>query len=100
MTTLKLIAKQVTVGSEAKFFGLDRGASDGSSVSITFEIPEGMDEKELKRAMLVEKERLDMFVLVAERIKESMPDNVFQQRKAALKSQYDKLLGRGGSKAE
>lgn len=98
MNTPKLTPKTVQIGSELKFFGLDRGASDGSSVSITFDIPEGVDDKEMRKLILTEKEKLDKLVLYCEQIKGSVDESVFKQRKAAITTAYDKLLGR--TKAE
>lgn len=92
--TPKLKPRTVTLGSEAKFFGLDKGESNGSSASITFEIPDGMTDADLKRAMLLEKERLDIFTLITERLKGSLSQELFEARRANIKNGYDKVLKR------
>lgn len=93
MKEIALIPKQVTVSSEAKFFGLDRGASDSSGLSVTYDIPEGLSKKELEQLIWSEKERLDLMVLVSERVKESITEAAFAGRVARMKVQYAKLRG-------
>lgn len=94
MTEATLIPKQVTVTSEVKFFGLDRGASDGSGLTVTFDIPPGISRKDLERMIWVEKERLDLQVLIAERVKESITEENFKHRVERMKATYAKLVGR------
>lgn len=94
MTKLALIPRQVTLGAELKFFGLEKGASDSTPVSMTFDIPDGLEGRELKLAMWEQEYQLCMFVLYAERMKGSVSDAVFNLRKDTLKKNFDKLLGK------
>lgn len=87
-----LIPKQVWVGSEAKFFGLDKGASDGSKFEILFEVPEGTTKRDLRVQMLQEKKELDVLVLYAEYAKGTMDSSLFKERRQHLRATYDKLI--------
>jgi len=91
----KLIPKSVTIGSEAKHFELDGGVSNGSSFSITFDIPDIIYErKELTLWMLAEKEKLDLLVLSAEVLKGALSKENYAARKLLIKSNYDQALHR------
>lgn len=90
----KLKPKEITVESSVKFFELDRGMSSGSMLSITYEIPEGMDQEQLKIARLKEKERLDLTLLSMEVARGGMSVENFISRKNAVKKNYNKLLKR------
>jgi hypothetical protein len=94
--TRKLIPKRVTVESSLKpFRSTDLGgASDGTSMSIEFEVPDGMDGRELRKAILSEKEHLDLLVLASERMKGAVSHELYQSRKKMLKASYDTALGR------
>jgi len=91
----RLVPRTITVESNLKLFGLEQGRSEGSSVSIAFEVPEDMDEKELQRSMYLEKEGLDQAVLVMERVKGSLNDGMHKQSRDRIKLAYDKILKRG-----
>ena len=93
---LELIPGKVQLTSSLKFFGLDAGSSDGTEISIEFDVPAGMDRKTLRRAMLEEQERLDNLALYAQRLKGAVKDGLFHRRRAVIKENYDKLLGRVG----
>jgi len=90
----KLIPKSVTIGSEAKHFELDGGVSNGSSFSITFDIPEDTLRKELTQWILAEKEKLDLLVLSAEVLKGALSKENYAARKLLIKSNYDQALHR------
>ena len=91
---IKPTPKKMTLGSESKHFALDEGMSNGSSVSITFDIPKDMPNKDLVTWMYSEKERLDLFVLSAEVLKGALSKNEYAVRKATIKTNYDRLLHR------
>lgn len=94
MTEKALVPRQVTITSEAKFFSLDRGASDCSGLSITYDVPEGISRRGLEQMIWAEKERLDLMVLVSERVKESVDAESFKKRVERIKSEYGKLRER------
>ncbi|HEC65657.1 MAG TPA: hypothetical protein ENI23_10195 [bacterium] len=91
---IKPTPKKVTLGSESKHFVLEDGVSNGSSVSVTFDIPKDMPKKELVTWMYSEKERLDLFVLSAEVLKGALSKDLYAVRKAVIKENYDRLLHR------
>ena len=91
---IKPTPKKVTLGSESKHFALDDGMSNGSSVSITFDIPKDMLNKDLVTWMYSEKEKLDLFVLSAEVLKGSLTKIAYAARKKVIKENYDRLLHR------
>jgi len=92
----KLIPTKVTIGSEAKHFNLDDGVSNGSSVSMTFDIPEPSvtTRHDLNGWILAEKEKLDLFVLSAEVLKGALSKEDFARRRATIKANYDRVLHR------
>jgi len=90
----KLTPKSVTIGSEAKHFELDGGVSNGSSISITFDVPNTTSRKELAKWILTEKEKLDLFVLSAEVLKGALSKEHYAARKLLIKSNYDRALHR------
>lgn len=92
--TPKLIPRVVTLTSEVKFFGLEKGQSDGSQASVTFDIPPEMATVDLRKAIFEEKERLDLLVLISERIKGSISKEFFTKRRSLIVSSYDKILNR------
>lgn len=91
-----LKAQRVTLSSELKFFGLDRGATDGSAVTIEFEISGGyeLEWPGVKKELLEEKEKLDLMVLGMEYAKGSCTHATFSDRKARIKKAYDLALKR------
>jgi len=93
----KLTPRSVTIGSEAKNFALDDGVSNGSSISITFDIPRDADRHELAISILSEKEKLDLFVLSAEYLKGALSSDEYARRKALIKANYDRCLHRQSS---
>ena len=86
--------KKITLGSEAKHFQLDDGMSNGSSVSMTFDIPDDLPNKDLVMWMYAEKEKLDLFVLSAEHLKGALGRDDYIRRKTQIKAAYDTLLHR------
>jgi hypothetical protein len=92
-----LIPRQITVGSDFKAFTKSDpiGLSDGSSVSITFDVDPNLNDVELSRLVFIEKEKLDLATLTMEYAKGSITDTLFQHRKARIRGTYDKILKRG-----
>lgn len=92
----ELIPKSVTISSEAKHFELDGGVSNGSSLSITFDVPKPdvTSRKDLTQWVLAEKEKLDLLVLSAEVLKGALSADEYARRKALIKSNYDRVLHR------
>jgi len=87
----------IWIQSEVKFFTLNRGSddpgtTDGSAVSITFEVAEGTSMHDLRVAMFDEKRRLDLAVLSMERMKGVVPNNVYNLRAEAIKKNYDNAM--------
>lgn len=93
---------RITIESTLKIFSLDKGASDGSTLTIEFNLPEGALSADLsvKRAILEEKEVIDLLVLTMEKAKGVMSDALFLARKAMLKKSYDALLRRSPDVAD
>lgn len=90
----RLIPRRTTIESNVKFFELDKGMSSGSAVSIEFDLPEDMDDDELKVARMEEKERLDLVLLSMEVARGGMSVENYKRRKDAIRLNYDKLLKR------
>lgn len=92
----RLVPKEITITSSAKHFGLDRGASDGSELSISFCVPDELstDRLAFAAAVLEEKERLDRTVLYMEYAKGAIDEGFLQKRRQLLQARYDKLLKR------
>lgn len=89
----KLKPRSVTIQSEVKFFRLgDNGSSDGSSIGVTFDIPDGLSAKETRLEILKEKRALDIMVLNAERLKGTIDERRYDLRKQAITTAYDKAL--------
>lgn len=93
----RLQPKSITLESSLKFFGLDSGRSDGSSTSITFEIPPDMSSGEFRKALLEEKEQLDLLVATMELAKGTFARSKYENYKSGLRATYDKLLKRNGN---
>lgn len=91
---MKLTPRSITISSELKFFGLDRGASEGTNLSVTFDIPEGVEGQLLKQLMLREKKSLDLLALACEHIKGSIGAEGYANRKALIERGYAPLLGK------
>jgi len=91
----QLVPRKVTIESSIKFFGLDIGRSEGSTLSVEFDIPEGMDPKEFKRAYFTEKEQLDLAALAMEKARGSVKDSAYTNSRQRIKQSYDRILGRG-----
>lgn len=86
--------RSITLESTFKVFSLDKGASDGSTLTMAFDVPPEMSPQELRKALLTEKERMDLLVLTMERAKGVVPDSVWVARKNRLKATYDQILKR------
>lgn len=95
MTEKKLLApRTVTIESNLKAFGLDKGISDGTTVSVTYDVPPDTTRPEFTRLVLEEKERLDKLALYMEHAKGSVENDFLSRRKAQIERGYDKLLKR------
>lgn len=75
-----------------KFFGLEAGRSSGSEASITFDC-DGMSEEEVRRAILTEKERLDVLVLTMEYATGGVSSDGYTKIKERVKGAYERLNG-------
>lgn len=93
-TTKKPVLKTTLIESSAKFFGLSEGASQGSMIQETYDIPEGMTPTELRRFRLETKEILDKDALVMELARGSITNAQYQMRMGLLISNYDRILKR------
>lgn len=92
--TKALQPKSVRIEATLKYFGLDKGSSEGTAVSIEYLIPEGISRNELTKLMLTENERLDVFCLLSERLRGSLSDVDYKNRRDTLKLKYESLLGK------
>lgn len=90
----RLIPRRVTVGTSFKSWGGEpsSGTSEGTDLSIEFDVPDGIQGKELKLALLLEKMELDQLALVAERAKGTITNDFFARRRDLLKANYGKIL--------
>ncbi len=84
----------VMVQTEAKFFGLEKGSSDGTILCMTFDIhPDAVDNTNAFRAELFRQKRaLDLMALHMERMKGSVPVGIFNARVKAVRQNYDAAL--------
>lgn len=89
---MQLIPKEVTIEGSFKTFGLDKGRSDGTTVSMTFTVPEGMSIGELRMAMLKEKCKVDVLCFTAEALKGTIAAPLYEKLKGDLTKAYDKLV--------
>lgn len=86
--------KKITIESNLKFFGLEIGASSGSTLTVDYEIEGSASTSELKSLYLTEKERLDQSVLLMEYARGALSGVDFTERKTVLTANYDKMLKR------
>jgi hypothetical protein len=85
---------KVTVHSEQKFFGLERGSSEGSNVTIEFDtsaIPD-LDMVTLAKLIFKEKRRLDLMVLNMEYLRGSVDDSSYLTRRNRIREMYAKTF--------
>lgn len=87
-----LTPKNVRLESSLKYFGLEKGSSEGTTISIEYGVPEGITRKDLTILMLAENERLDLFCLLTERLRGALTDADYTTRRDALKAKYKTLL--------
>ncbi len=94
MTIKLLTPTTVSIQSEAKFFGLEKGSSDGTILCMTFDVhSDAVKDKNAFRAELFrEKLSLDLMALNMERMKGSVPIGVFNARVKAVRENYKKAL--------
>lgn len=88
----ELVPVTVTLESSLKLFGLQRGESVGTAVSVEFSVPGGVTRKDLTLLLLAEQERLDKYCLLAEHAKGAMDDGAFNVAKASICDRYDLIL--------
>lgn len=88
----KLKATEVWVESSFKAFGLDRGKSSGSTVSVKFAIPSDVEGLELRLQVLEEKKRLDLLVLSMEMLRGGISNKDYQETKSAVTATYEKIF--------
>lgn len=91
---LTLVPKRITLRSEAKFFYLERGSSEGTAVEVEFDVPEALrgNLPEFRREIFREKRRLDLMALNMEYMRGSCPTAVFTDRQKFLQNSYAKAL--------
>ena len=84
--SLEASIKPVTLGQNGA-----TGYSDGTSVRMTYSVPDDMVREELDLLLEEEQQTLDLYVLKAEHIKGTLPDDVFHARKDRIIQIYRKL---------
>jgi len=89
----KLIPKTIHVQADLKMFH-DYQYTSGSGVGLTFTVPEGMDEKELKAEMHEEQRKLARFVTTSEFMKGAMDQSELQTRLETIDNGYKRLRPR------
>jgi len=89
-----LIPKTVVLESTFKSIQLTANSSDGTSVTISFTVPTGLQGKELKLQMYKEAESLHLFTLNNERMKGTITEETYQRRRKLIKENFGFLLGR------
>lgn len=94
MSVRYLTPTTILIQSEIKFFGLNRGASDGTSLGITFEVaPEAAaDQRGFRLCIFEEKKRLDLMSLHMEYMKGSCTKDEYEDRKRVLTANYDSAI--------
>jgi len=88
-----LIPRIVILSAEAKSFGLERGKSFGSGMSMEFIVPEGIDRKELAKLILVEREKIELGLLVSQHVKGAITNEEYRDSRNQIKGNYEKLRG-------
>lgn len=91
-----LIPKEVTITGSFKGYGAYDGVSSGTELSVTFSIPDGMDEAALKEAMLRTKFTLDSLSLKMELAKGVVLPEVAQEIYTRMKAGLQHLIGEKG----
>lgn len=92
MTEARLSPRSVTISSELKTFSKERGGTDGSFVSVSYDVPEGTKHGDLAALTLREKRSLDLLVLHMERMKGVLSDEFYSARVDAIRKNYDNAL--------
>jgi hypothetical protein len=82
------------IQTEAKFFGLERGSSDGTVISMTYDVDSAAlgDRNGFRIELFREKLSLDLMALAMERMKGSVPEAMYNARVSAVRSAYDRAL--------
>lgn len=88
---MDLIPKEVTVESTFKAFDLDAGKSDGTTISVTYSVPEGATQLELAEAVMRESYRTSSQCLKAEAAKGSISDSFYKERMERMKVTYGRM---------
>jgi len=94
---LQLIPRSVTVESNLKLFELQNGMSSGTTLAMTFDVPQGMDRPMLRQRMLEEKEILNRLAGVMEVASGAFERSRFEAWRNRMTALFDKILKRSSS---
>lgn len=91
-----LVPTKVRIKGQLKVWGggAGQGVSDGSSFSVEYDVPDGIDLKTFRRLCLEQKQVLDQMALITERLKDAIGDEFYKLRMGKMKQNYDRVLGR------
>lgn len=89
---MTLVPKSVTVTSQFKAFGFREGLSSGSELSVTYEVPDGMSDIELRKEMVKKKFVLESMVLRAELGKGMIPVELYEEVHARTRKASEELI--------
>lgn len=91
-TTKKtLVPRSVTLGAELKFFSLEKGATDGTQLSVTFDVPPDVTLHDFKIMCHEQQRDLALYVLTSERLKGSLTSELYATRKNTIVKNYEKI---------
>jgi hypothetical protein len=94
---LQLVPRTVTVESNLKLFELQNGMSSGTTLAMTFDIPEGMDRAMLRQRMLEEKEVLNRLAGVMEVASGAFERTRFESWRKRMTKLFDQILKRSSN---
>jgi len=83
--------KTVTVQTEFKTWAKN-SESLGGTIAVTFEVPEGLEGKILKKQILNEKKGLDLLVLMSEYLRGSLSEEDYMRKRQVCVNGYNKVL--------
>lgn len=83
--------RTVTIQSDFKTWARN-SESVGGTIAITFDLPEGLEGKELKKQILTEKKSLDLLVLLSEYLRGSLYEEEYQRKRMACLAGYNRVL--------
>jgi hypothetical protein len=90
----RLTPRKVSIEANLKLFTLQTGISTGSSITVEFDVPDGLDPAELKDELYREKEQLDATLLTMELVRESLSREDYDRMRRRQRGAYDILLKR------